>query len=258
MANAKPRAETVSAVDVRLSVLATMLEPACTLARILGLSLDDLQELVSTGYFREYQNRGYSLRMMTRRIGKSLRSVATLSKRAGEAGPPLEGSEKVGFRRLATAAVARRSPVSMEELGREVRAASAEELQEAVALLVEQGILLWDGETLTSGANHLDLVRDDFDHRLASLRHMLTAVTHTVYQRFYTPAADGQALARVLTFDARPGALEELGAQVYASVREAVIAEDEAASGDDARVSASVTLTLTAAPTDAPWLPRKG
>lgn len=50
----------------------------------MGLSVDDVQRLATLAYFREYRTRGLSLRQIAKRIGKSLRTVATLSKTAND------------------------------------------------------------------------------------------------------------------------------------------------------------------------------
>ncbi len=49
-----------SPLERRVAVVAVLLRPALTAARLLGLSLDDLRELLDTGYIRELQGRGQS------------------------------------------------------------------------------------------------------------------------------------------------------------------------------------------------------
>jgi transcriptional regulator with XRE-family HTH domain len=70
--------------EQQLAALATLFEPAAALSRIMGLGVDDVQRLATLAYFREYRRRGLSLRQIAKRIGKSLRTVATLSKTASD------------------------------------------------------------------------------------------------------------------------------------------------------------------------------
>lgn len=82
-------------------MVATMFEPPLRLARVMELSLDDLNHLIATGYFRELKSRRYSCEPMDRLLGRSRRTVATLSKTSVEDAPQLEGGERIRWRREA-------------------------------------------------------------------------------------------------------------------------------------------------------------
>lgn len=68
-----------SLATARLQIAAAFLEPALRFARLAGLSLDELQELTTEGYFRELQQQGMSWTAIARRMGKSRSTVAALA-----------------------------------------------------------------------------------------------------------------------------------------------------------------------------------
>src|SRR5688572_13117880 len=95
--SSRPMAQ--STVDLRLRIVALSLEPTLALARIAGLPLDELQQLVADGYFRELRLRGLSLEQVARRFGKSKRTVVSLSVRSQQEGPLLDESRRLGWQR---------------------------------------------------------------------------------------------------------------------------------------------------------------
>jgi hypothetical protein len=249
--------EPVSPVDARILVLSVALEAPLALARVLGLNLDDVQALVSVGYFRQFQRRGLSLRNMTKRLGKSLRTVATLSKRASEHGPPLRGSQRLGWRRLVVRALTQEGPLSIGELREHAPEASAEDLQDELEQLLHEGIIERNGDDYVLSAGLVSLVRDDLDHRLESLDHFLTAVTHVVYRRFFLTGTDeGEAFARVLTFSASRDQLGDLRQRMYESLREEVLRLDREAEADPDAIEASTLLRFVETPQDRAFQPR--
>ena len=85
----QPASAVPSSIDLKLGALSALFEPAASVSRLLGLSVDDVQRLATTAYFRELRGRGMSLRQIAGRIGKSLRTVATLSKTAASLPEPV-------------------------------------------------------------------------------------------------------------------------------------------------------------------------
>lgn len=238
----------VSPVDVRLRVVAIALEPALTLARIAALPLDDLQRLVTAGYFREARARGMSFRTIARRFDKSLRTITNMSRLANEQGLPLRTSDRITWRRRLVELAASRDGVSRDELLRAVPEADDEVLAEELDQLLGEGILEGDVVVRPAG-RHLDMVQDELAARLDSVRHFLRSVTATVYRRFFVVDPDAEAFARVLQFTARRERLRALRSQTYETLREGAFEAD--AEGGDAH--AMVAFCVVEAPEDPAW-----
>jgi hypothetical protein len=220
----------LSPVDLRLRVIALALEPGLTLARLGGLPLDDLQAMVASGYFRQWKARGLSLRGIARRMHKSLRTVATLASKAGADGTSTPLSKRIGWRRKLVARVAERGAIDRRKLAATIRGEARGDVDIEIEQLLEEGVLSRSQDAITVAVQYLNMVDDHVEARLDSLRHFLDAVTNTIFQRFLADEASTIALARVLSFSADPDQLVALRDQVYASLRERVIAADAQAS----------------------------
>jgi hypothetical protein len=228
LAVAKP--QTASPIDLRLRVVALALEPGLTLARLSGLSLDDLQELVATGYFRQWRARGLSLRGTARAMQKSVRTVATLSQKAGTAGALSPLGKRIAWRRKLLARVAEARAIDRKKLIAIVRGEPRAEVDAEVQQLLDEGLLALSQGVIVLAVKQVRLLDQDLDARLDSLRHFLDAVTQTVHQRFF--GDDAIALARVLTFRADAARLAELRDKTYAALRDGVVAADGEASAE--------------------------
>lgn len=228
----RSRPDAPNAVDVRVRVVALLLEPALALAHAMALPLDDLARLVEEGYFREARGRGLSLRGIARRWDASLHTVARLAK-ATSSPAARSGTERLGAQRRAVLAIAAHPGASRGELARALRTISAADLDDAIAALAEQGVVeVRDGRHAIA-AQHLALLGPGLDERLDSLRHLLGAVGEAVRVRFFSPSAGAIALARVLSFSSAPDTLRSLANDGYADLRARVLAADGAA-GEDA------------------------
>lgn len=248
-----PGSTAVSPIDVRLRVIALALEPALVLARIAGLSLDDVQGLVATGYFREMRSRGYSLRAIARRFSKSLRTVATLSKQASEQGPFAQLGERMTLQRKLVAHVARHAGATRAHLPRALGGADPQAIQEAVAQLIDDGIVIDEGGKLRVVASLLMLTGSTLDQRLDSVRHFLDACTQTLHQRFFAAGSDDSAFARVLSFTATAEDLRRLGSEHYESLKNDVVNADTRAASAADPVQAAVVFGYVRSP-GAWWL----
>lgn len=251
---ASKRAEQrISPVDVRIRVVALALEPALSLARILALPLDDLHRLVDGGYFREVRSRGLSLPQIARRFGKSLRTVATLSQRARQDGTLLSGSDDIRRRRRLVAWLGRHGGATRAAARRHLGESDEQLVHDALDQLVAEGILTEHEGQVRVAAAHMDLLRSDIEHRLDSLSHFLTAVTHVIYRRFFLPPQRGEAFARVLTFSASPERLATLSEQTYARLKDEVVAVDAEATANGGSALASAVLGVVEIPHDVWW-----
>lgn len=240
-----PKPQPASPIDLRLRVVALALEPGLTLARLSGLSLDDLQSLVATGYFRQWRARGLSLRGTARAMHKSLRTVATLSQKAGAEGTLSPLGKRIAWRRKLLARVAEVGAIERKKLIAIVRGEPRAEVDAEVQQLLDEGVLALSRDSIVLAVKHLRLLDQDLDARLDSLRHFLDAVTQTIHQRFL--GDDAIALARVLTFRADTAHLIELRDKTYAALRDGVVAADGAASTE--AHSATVAFCISETPT---------
>lgn len=236
----------LSPIDLRLRVIALALEPGLTLARLSGLPLDDLQALVATGYFRQWRARGLSLRGIAARLHKSLRTVATLSARAGADGTLTALSKRIGWRRKLVARVAEAGRYDRRQLAAIIRGERRAEVEREIAQLVEEGILAEQADSVSVAVQYLSLVDDNVEARLDSLRHFLDAATHVIFQRFVAGDGSAVALARVLSFRAERDDLVALRDHAYAAIRDRVVAAD-AQAGATAR-AASVAFCVSEIP----------
>lgn len=244
----------ISPIDLRLRLIALALEPGLTLARQCALPLDDLQTLVATGYFRQWRARGLSLRGIARVLHKSLRTVATLSSKAGDEGGLHDAGERITLRRKLAARVGARGPLERAGLVASVRGVRRADVDTEIAQLLDEGVFALAQGKISLATQYLDLVGEDVERRFDSLRHFLEAVTQVIYQRFVAGDPSAVALARVLSFRASPAELAELRDAQYTSLRDAVVAADSRA-GEDAR-EASIAYCISETPRGFPWTAR--
>ena len=226
-----------------------------TLARIIGLDLDELQELVGQQYFREHRLRGASLRAISRRIGKSLRTVATLSKKAQATGPLLDESHRLGWQRQVVLAASKTS-LDLAAVRNLTTGIEEGDLELELEAMVDSGLLERDeyGHVRTA-VRHVSFARDDVEARLESLRHFLSAVGHVLYRRFIRFENDAEAFARVLSFPVAPERLRALREAYYSDLRDAVASADAEAEATDP--PGSVLFVAVSAPQDRAFTPTR-
>lgn len=174
----------LSTLGAKLAVLEVMLEPALTLARSLDLSLDDLQRLVASSYYRQYRARGLSQEATARRLRKSIRTIYSLAKESSAEHELLEGSQRLGWQREIIRTISS-GVQSEQDLTRRTRFMKKRDFDESLANLIDQGVVTREGERLQIAPVEVSMMADDWDHRLQSLRHFIGAVGQTVYQRFF-------------------------------------------------------------------------
>jgi hypothetical protein len=248
------RPPALSPIDLRLRLIALALEPGLTLARQCALPLDDLQTLVATGYFRQWRTRGLSLRGIARVLHKSLRTVATLSSKTSDEAALRDAGERITLRRKLAAKVAERGSSERTALAASFRGIRRAAVDAEIAQLLDEGVFASDGRSISLATQYLDLVGEDVERRLDSLRHFLESVTQVIYQRFVAADPNVVAMARVLTFRADADSLARLRDAQYAALREAVVTTD-AHAGEGAR-EASIAYCISEAPRGFPWSQR--
>lgn len=240
-----------SPIDQRLSVLAQLFRPGLSLCRLMGLSLDDVRELIEVGYVKEFQDRGMSWASIARRLGKSRRTVATLAKRVSEHESLLSGSPQISLQRRIVEQL-EQGPTLREELQPPLRGA---DLDEALGQLVESGVIVSvargndPAEHFVLGEGPLDVIGEGMRERLGALQHFLETVTTAVHQRFFTRSKRDHAFVRTLTFQVTEDRLRRLIQELYADAEERVFSADKEAAHQEA-VTASLSLVVARAPSD--------
>ena len=241
-----------SPVDKKLAVVASLMEPALHLARIAGLSLDDVRELSGAQFFRLLQRRGLSWESVARKLKKSRRTVAKLARQAASRDDILMGSERLQLRRRIVRALAERD-LAMSELEEQFRGFESEVLLEELDVLRETGIVA-AGQPLRLEAAMLDLLGDDFDRRLESLRHFLESIAHVVYQRFFRDSDDG--MARVWTLSITPNEFESLRNELASALEQRLVEADSHAESSEEAFQVSVTFSAVRTPSAPSWKTR--
>ncbi|WP_169791740.1 hypothetical protein [Sandaracinus amylolyticus] len=220
-------------LELKVAVLRASLGPALQLARAMALPVQDLLDVVELEYFRAMRGDGLSLRALAPRFGRSLRTLATLSRRAQrQDGAIARGSFALETMRLVLLALSRRGPRSASAIARSVRGRSAEEIDRALEALSALGLVERDGERFAARAAHFQRIDARPAHRVESLRHFLAPIGDVILRRFLRDERGGEAFARVLTFRASPEALTALREKHYAALRDDVVAIDASAAED--------------------------
>jgi hypothetical protein len=214
--------------------------------------LDDLQDMVTVGYFRELRSRGMTLRAIAGRMHKSVRTVASLSQVAARKRDHSGGSQRLRLRRKLVAYLGKHSRASIVQLQRAMRNVARAELDEELQQLAAQGIVRLDDRAVELAASLMTLVSDQLEPRIDSLRHFLDVVTQVIYQRFWTADLGQEAFARVLSFRVEPAQLERLRDAYYESLRNAAIEVDGKAGANAVDVSAAVCFVRASA--TLPWV----
>jgi hypothetical protein len=249
----KSRADAPSVVDVRLRLIAVALEPALALARVSAVPLDDLQAMVTVGYFRELRARGLTLRGIARRMHKSLRTVAGISQLAAREQGSVGGSDRLRRRRKLVAYLGKHPRASFAQLQRLLPKASRAAVEEELKQLAAQGIVKLGERSAELSAEIMTLVSDQLEPRIDSLRHFLGSVTQVIYRRFWTTDPEREAFARVLSFRVDAEEFERLRSTYYEALRNAAIKADGRAGADALDVSAAVCFVRSSAAL--PWAP---
>lgn len=239
-------------LDIRLKLVALSLEPALVLSRIIALPLNDLQDLVATGYFREARARGLSYRTIARRFDKSLRTIATLAKEADSHDILPSATAALTTRRRILELIAKRRRITRVALSRAMLNVDSHMLEHELEQLCRQGLLRDEKGTLRAAQSYADMTAGGLAQRLDAVRHLLTTVTQVIYQKFFhVEGEQREAFARTFTFRADGETLEALRKEAYDGLRAAVLAADKAAAAEGP--TGSVVLCVVETPDDRPW-----
>lgn len=243
-------------IDARLDVLAAALEPAARIALELGLSLDELEEVVAAQYFREHRKRGLTLREIAARIDKSLRTTTALSVKSGLS-RLLDASERVAVERAVVELLgdgASRAQDYIETRVRaQIRGARNEDVAAVLGELARQRVVERVERKYELRKPYLNLVATDYAKRLDALRLFMRTVTDAIVRRFLRADPSADAFVRVLSFSAVRAELSGVRERAYDALRSEVLRADGAASarsraqtaGTPASIEAAAALVVT-------------
>ncbi len=202
----------VGPLELRLAVVATLMEPALQLAAVLKLPLEDVETLARTGYVRAGKERGLSVRAMARSFKCATATITSIAKRGRDrAIPEILGLDVDRKRRLIT--LAGDGPFSLSEA---VDALGHDEVDVTLAIeeLTEARLLAVD----PTGRHRLEAhvvnyVAEDTQVRLAGLRQLLEVVSSVVYSRFFTK--DPGSFVRAASFKSSSADLDAIRDDVW-------------------------------------------
>lgn len=247
------RSHKVGPLELRLAVVATLMEPALQLATVLKLPLEDVETLARTGYIRAGKERGLSVRAMARSFKCATATITSISKRAKDrAIPEILGLDVDRKRRLVT--LAGDGPFTLVDA---VRALGHDEAEVALALeeLVEARLLSIDA----SGRHRLEAhvvnyVAEDTQVRLAGLRQLLEVVSCVVYSRFFTK--DPGSFVRAASFKSTAADLAAIRDDVWKTLEPRIRDADGRPPGADAKAEAVSAFLVAETPHDGVWQSR--
>jgi transcriptional regulator with XRE-family HTH domain len=234
-----PRAEPI---NLRFRVLATSFRVPLKLARVLGVPLREVQDLVAVAYFRELQEHGFSWATIAKRMAKSRRTIASIAR--GERSAPLDHSPAIRLRR-AIAARLDAGALDLDELEAALAPSPREAIVAELGALVDSSVVEDRDGRFSLATGVLDLSEGDFELRHDALRRFLDAISETVRQRFFEKQSANPSFARVVTFRAPAGRIEHITARVFDEIQRLAIEADADATDDDG-VEAGIALAVVA------------
>lgn len=211
-------------------VLYSLLRPAVRLARIFSIPLREMVRWFELAYFHELRQVDFTQREAAGLFDVSRRKVAQLAKRLKQNFFKPEREEGLP-RRIEFMLWA--GPESEGRIHQNLSAYSADEVEEALELLVEQERLVKEEGRTTHyrvPKHEFRLYRDDWLAKIDGLNDHLESVADSVFGRFFEE--DDRAFARTLTFRIRDEDLDELR-ELYESVVFPTLAELDAAARDE-------------------------
>ena len=244
----------ITAEELRLRVLFSLLGPVVALADRFGVSLKELTEWTRLAYFRHLRDAGLGLAEVAERLDVSERTAKTLSRQLRESFFLPEREHNLPTR---IEFMLWRQPMSEGRL-KQVLPDDREAVEEALVQLLEQQRIAPvrdDGDSTvptyapTQSVN--SQIGEAWVKRIGSLNSLMGNLHQVVQRRFF--GEDARAFARTLTFMLRPegfGALERLFLETLVPAIAAL--DEEAAHGTDegSDEAVGVKLSLLWAPED--------
>ncbi|MCA9519446.1 MAG: hypothetical protein KC609_00670 [Myxococcales bacterium] len=222
--------EPIEAAEYEARLIFSMLRAPVRIARRARLTARKLQDLVTMAYFQSLRAAGVKLKEIAEIFNLTPRTIANFSQRSKTnfLAPEFEHSlpRRVEFYLW-------KHPQTLEALHELLSDCEIEDLERAVAALIEQGRAERDpeSEAYRLTAKWVDLVDADFKARIDGLNNLSDALGSVVESRFLD--SDPQGMARTITFRANPEKLETLRHEMFQLLLKHCILIDEMADPDD-------------------------
>jgi len=234
-----PDGQPVSRLEFETRVLYSLLLPAVRFAHKCRIPLDRVTEMATLAYLGDVRRTGVTLKESASILGKSLRTVTTISKRLRE--DFFAPEEEHGLPRKIEFHLAV-GPQTLERLLDALGPAVVSgdtldnaQLEAALASLLEEGRIKRRHETdgrivYEVASSYSNLVRRNLNRRIDGLNHLFEAVLDTVLARFFDE--DEQAFARALTFAAPAEGVGKVRQDIYNQLRLAASDLEEVAADE--------------------------
>lgn len=182
-----------------------------------------LAELLRLAYFEVLRREGLSQAAVGERLGQSDRHMRTLARKLKS--DFFAAEAEVGLVREVESEVSKSSPTP-KQLYASLPGWSEEEIERALATLIEEGRVVRDRTRLKTAPRYLVLGSDKFHFRVDALNHFLGGVTQAILQRLIFEERD-EAMIKTISFSARPARLMELLRELEANLRRDIAALEE-------------------------------
>lgn len=182
-----------------------------------------LAELLRLAYFEVLRREGLSQAAVGERLGQSDRHMRTLARKLKS--DFFAAEAEVGLVREVESEVSKSSPTP-KQLYASLPGWSEEEIERALATLIEEGRVVRDKTRLKTAPRYLVLGSDKFHFRVDALNHFLGGVTQAILQRLIFEERD-EAMIKTISFSARPARLMELLRELEANLRRDIAALEE-------------------------------
>lgn len=221
------------ALDVRLRAVIVLLEPALTLACVLGVSMADLVSFTKHVYVRVGMQRGHSVRGLASRFDVAPATIQSFKTQARDGDLAVALGVRMTRHRDVVALLTRRGSADTAEIEASQPAEKRESVRDAVADLMAVGIIEGDGDRFRLHAPCLleqgaQVGAEDDESRLDALRLFVDGVRAIVHRRFFTPASgrSGESFARAVRFGVRSSRLGTIRAELFEAIKTSVVAAD--------------------------------
>jgi DNA-binding transcriptional ArsR family regulator len=227
--------------EKQVRLVYSLLKPALRVAARFNVPIRTLSELVRLAYYEVLSREGLGSAEIAERFGQTSRHMRTLAQKLK--GDFFAAEHEIGSVREAEDAIASGAG-TLAELKRAMRGVPRQELESAVATLLEAGrVEIGDDGRWRTGARYAVLASEQFHHRIDTLNHYLDAGTRAVVQRLVHDDRK-TAMIKTISFTADPDELRAFLDRLEGELRREIGVLEESASfrGIDQRFTFALTL----------------
>jgi hypothetical protein len=228
--------------STHLRLVYSLLKPAVRCAARFGVPVRAVADLLRLAMYEELSNQGVPLNEIAERMGQTARNARSLRARLND--DFFAAEKQVGLAREIEDLVAER-PLPQSALAARLSRVGANELDGAIAALVQQGRLELDAEgRLKLGKKYVVLSSERFHNRIDALNHHLATMYRSVIERLVTDNAE-TAMIKTVSFSARPAELGAFMKRLEGQIRQEVSTLEEAAEFEGGETRFSLGLCIT-------------